>query len=243
RATLQQILELESNLVQRADWTVAVTPQDLSQFQRWGIKRGILAPNGTSPRKVDWGVLEETRRKLEGLKFLLFVGSNYPPNVRGFWKMVGNLSYLSPAEGIVAAGRIGEILIESLPPELELWKRYLEGRLITPGFISEEELTALYLLSNGVLIPILHGGGSNLKTAEALYFNRPIISTKFGLRGVSGEELAGIPVEVTETPEQFQWKIRQLLEAPPPVPTPGNLQFNPQFLWERTLQPLSQILK
>ncbi|MEO1942263.1 MAG: hypothetical protein ABGW77_05155, partial [Campylobacterales bacterium] len=42
RATLQQILELESNLVQRADWTVAVTPQDLSQFQRWGIKRGIL---------------------------------------------------------------------------------------------------------------------------------------------------------------------------------------------------------
>ena len=243
RATLQQILELESNLVRRADWTIAVTPQDLFQFRRWGVKRGVLAPNGTTPREVDWEVLEETRRKLEGFKFLLFVGSNYPPNVRGFWKMVGNLSYLSPTEVIVAAGRIGEILIEFAPPELELWESYLKGRLVTPGFISDEELTALYLLSNGVLIPILHGGGSNLKTAEALYFNRPVISTKFGLRGVPWGELVGTPVEVAETPEQFQRKLRQLLEAPPPNPTPENLQFNPQFLWENTLQPISEILE
>jgi glycosyltransferase involved in cell wall biosynthesis len=89
--------------------------------------------------------------------------------------------------------------------------------------LPEDKLVEAYLGAAAVVVPILKGAGSNLKTADALAAGLPVISTPKGLAGyrslLSGA--LGNGVYEAETPMEFKRLVRaalrQELKAPPPA--------------------------
>jgi glycosyltransferase involved in cell wall biosynthesis len=78
------------------------------------------------------------------------------------------------------------------------------------GVLDDEDLAAVKSLAHEFLLPIGAGGGSNIKTAEALYSGKPVVCTSTALRGF--EDYRALPeVIVADSPPKFQAAIRSVL--------------------------------
>jgi hypothetical protein len=51
------------------------------------------------------------------------------------------------------------------------------------GEVKSDEIDAAIIRSTGIILPIWEGGGSNLKTAQALLSNKCVIGSQFSFRG------------------------------------------------------------
>jgi glycosyltransferase involved in cell wall biosynthesis len=80
--------------------------------------------------------------------------------------------------------------------------------------VSDLELSAIKQDCHGVVLPIRHGGGTNLKTAEALALGKWIVATSTALRGFE-EFLSADGVVIADNPADFRHAIRQVLQRPP----------------------------
>ena len=86
------------------------------------------------------------------------------------------------------------------------------ARIQVLGVLDDADLSAVKSLAHAFLLPIGAGGGSNIKTAEALYSGKPVVCTTKALRGF--EAYRSLPgVRVADTPKEFQSAIRSILEA------------------------------
>ncbi|HTL08668.1 MAG TPA: glycosyltransferase, partial [Chitinophagaceae bacterium] len=77
------------------------------------------------------------------------------------------------------------IVVGSNPPPaiIKLESEHVQIR----GFVSDEELQAIYAQVKMVVIPLRFGAGVKGKTVEALYQGLPIITTTFGVEGMPGD--------------------------------------------------------
>lgn len=55
--------------------------------------------------------------------------------------------------------------------------------VIPLGEATDDVKNAAFTISSAVVLPVATGGGTNLKTAEALLTGLPIVSTSFAMRG------------------------------------------------------------
>ena len=62
------------------------------------------------------------------------------------------------------------------------------GGICIKGFVSEEELEALYAQVRVVAVPLLFGAGVKGKVIEALYFGCPVMTTTTGAEGIPDAE-------------------------------------------------------
>jgi hypothetical protein len=102
------------------------------------------------------------------------------------------------------------------------------------------DLTLECLLCNaaGILLPITYGGGSNLKTAEALISGLPIVGTTHAFRGF--EEYKSLPaVTIEDDPTAFAVGIRRAFNS---KASPRAIHLQKQLLWESTLQPIVDLV-
>lgn len=67
--------------------------------------------------------------------------------------------------------------------ESNVWNRYDGVKYL--GFV--ENLEALYEKCLASVVPVYSGGGTCIKTLEAMAYSRPCISTTFGARGLAGD--------------------------------------------------------
>src|SRR4051794_36685524 len=107
----------------------------------------------------------------------------------GFVEMVGkDSSFLPEGNKIVLAGGISEYFRATYQGQkyVKFWKN-----ILPLGFLSEEHLTGLLAQSDIILLPITSGGGSNLKTAEAILSGKKIVATNFAFCGF--EKYARLP--------------------------------------------------
>lgn len=198
-AILKQIRDAEINCARNADVIWAVSESDAKILSGWGSSNVILAPNGCRQLPNPTPLPSLPQRP-----YVIFVGGNFPPNRDGFATWVGtSLKYLPTGTSIVAAGMVGDLLCANgnYHEDLE------EGRFINYGKTDQQLLDQLILHAHAVILPVTQGGGTNLKTAEALCAQRPIISTKNGMRGFPEWE-SGEQVHVCESPKEFQEAIR-----------------------------------
>lgn len=65
--------------------------------------------------------------------------------------------------------------------EMNLWNSFAGVKYM--GFV--ENLEALYEKTLATVVPVYSGGGTCIKTLEAMAYSRPCISTEFGARGLS----------------------------------------------------------
>lgn len=234
------IKECEENLAREADSVVAVSEDDAIALKKMGAKKVVVAPNGiaqksaTAKDKSYWQAFK-ARHKLS--KVAVFVGSAHPPNWHGFEVMVGDrLGFLPRDKKIIFAGSISDYFVDNykgLRPEyVTFWLRaYAAGR------VSDESLAGLIDEADVILLPITEGGGSNLKTAEAILSGKKIVATSYAFR--SFEAYLGLPnIFIADSPTDFKDAILRAFEAKYVVRTAEQVELAAKVQWQHCLTPM-----
>ncbi|WP_165937746.1 glycosyltransferase [Methylobacterium segetis] len=232
--------EIEDDLASRADAIIVVSTHDHDHFAPVG-KPILVAPNGVWPL-VPPPAEDHWRRTLSLFSTMVFVGSGHPPNAVGFAEMLGpRMSYLAPDERIIVVGSVAGLLDRT--PGYADWYGLNAARLIVAGVQDEAGLSTLFDLAGGVVLPITLGGGTNLKTAEALYNRKRIVATTTAMRGY--EDFIGFPgLTIHDEPDAFKQAVRACLSerAAPLTYTIEQMELLDGLLWSSTLRRVGPFL-
>jgi hypothetical protein len=229
----REVDQLERELAQAAQLCIACTQDDCRQLQQFGASKVLVAENGSLERRPDPGVLKDWKDHLAGVPFALFVGSGHPPNAHGFWEMFApSLAFLAPDQCVIAVGGVGELLVQH---ECYLrWEQVNASRLRCTGVLGDAALAALLRLSACVILPITTGGGSNIKTAEALINGNIVIGTSASFRGYSG--VAGLSgVNIADQPQDFRRLVSSALAGNLAGSTGRDVSQRQAYTWSATL--------
>ncbi len=211
----EAVLALERRCAQQAAVIAAVTNDDAQVISSWTSTPVVLAGNGVKPWHSDEHARAKLRERIGPDPFCLYVASAHPPNIQGFCDSFGeSLAGLSPAQRVVLAGHVGEFI----PPTewFKRWQPLNERRTVVLGVLDIGELSAVRDLAHTFLLPVTSGGGSNLKTAEALYSGRHVVATPLAMRGF--EHLADLPgLRVVQPGAEFAHAVSRSLDEPQPV--------------------------
>ncbi len=133
-------------------------------------------------------------------KNILFCGSmHWHPNVKAIqWFLDNVFDKLQKNVNVIIVGR-------HIPKSLMAHES--ERILLYSDVPSMEEY---FLKSDVFFVPMLTGGGINIKMLEALSYGIPIVATDFSLRGYEGLEF----LEPTNNAEEFASKINHLINNP-----------------------------
>jgi glycosyltransferase involved in cell wall biosynthesis len=217
-----------------ADIVLAVTSSDLEVLRSFGANNLVLAENGIAPWQADPKLLAKWREKLPDAPWILYVASAHPPNFTNFLDIMGDsLASIPPDSRLVVAGSVGEPLRTVLMHGH--WNELSVSRLQVLGTLSDADLAAVKSLSTAFLVPIAAGGGSNLKTAEALYSGAYVVATPQAFRGY--DNYSSLPgVSICDNPKSIHAAIREVLSKyaePHELPRGyGELQ---ELTWESRL--------
>lgn len=181
---IKEIAALEEDLVKNADKTICVTKTDADFFHSYDSKSILICPNGVSMRQSLANEINIIKHLVSNRPYLFFCGSAYPPNAQGFWDMFGpSMANFPPECMIIVAGGVGDILWNYMPTEAKKYSQVNQSIVKCVGMLSNEMLTAFINEAKGIILPITFGGGSNLKTAEAISSCKPVIATTTACRG------------------------------------------------------------
>jgi glycosyltransferase involved in cell wall biosynthesis len=230
---------LEIEACRAADLTLAVSESDESTLRVMGARRVLRAANGIHTSTATPKVVARWLERLKYRRVALFVGSAHPPNASGFIQAFGDaLGFLPPDCCIVAAGRVGGRLREHYDAARNAALN--RSRLVITGEVEEDDLAALKALAEIYLLPIFDGGGSNIKTSEAILSGRPIIATSVSLRGF--ERYTTLPgLTVADTRDRFVDALRKAFTAPS-RPTATIDTRRTELLWQNTLAQVAPTL-
>lgn len=215
KSIVERIYSVEKRLANNADMIISVSESDKYDLITMGVEKNkiLVARNGMQipkPRKADLDYWENFFKEKSVNRIAVFIGSAHPPNWNGFLELIGNrVGFLNTNERIVLAGGISEYFENyyspANPESVIFWKR-----VIAVGKLTEERLSGLIATSNCILLPITEGGGSNLKTAEALLSGKQIVCTSYALR--SFEEFSKNPrLRIANDQESFLKEISSAL--------------------------------
>jgi hypothetical protein len=119
---------------------------------------------------------------------------------------------LPPKKAIALCGSIAMAI--SQHPEYKRLARSNNERVHFFPNLNDLELAAIKQMAHGALLPVSSGGGSNIKTAEALVNGGWIVATDAAFRGY--EEFAAEPgVLLAKTSAEFKRLMRDALLAEP----------------------------
>lgn len=234
------IQALEQACARQADLVAAVTADDAATLRAWTDRPVVLAANGIAPWRADPQRVAHWREQLGPDPFALYVASAHPPNVDGFTRSFGEcLAPLAPDHRVVLVGGVAEHIVQSA--WYKAWEPLNARRLVAIGPVGQADLSALRELAHAFVIPVTSGGGSNLKTAEALYSRRHVVATPNAMRGF--EDLASAPGLIVAAPGlEFVQSVDRALGMPLPVQDAASLERLSSLTWERTLSDLCDAL-
>ncbi|CAN5371887.1 N/A [soil metagenome] len=241
------IHEAEAELAQTADYISAVSQNDCSYYEGLGAKDCKLAPNGISATTASEKSLQYWKNyfSVRGVKkTVLFVASAHLPNVQGLNKVVGRrLGYLDFDTRLILAGSVGRNFKEHIDASTNILDKTFWRRAIDVGTLSEELLSGLLQFADVILLPLVDGGGSNLKTAEAILSGKKVVGTTFAFRGY--EQYQTLPnVWVTKDAREFRAKVSEALKTPSVDRTLNESRLAEKVEWQYCLKPMiSEVAK
>tara|TARA_B100001142_G_scaffold104718_1_gene106720 strand:- start:5356 stop:6504 length:1149 start_codon:yes stop_codon:yes gene_type:complete len=231
---LNKIKNIEINAIKKADYIITVSEDNKNFIKKYNKKNIILAPNGAS------SFSRNKKKSLIPKKYCLFFGSEYQPNVEGFFKMFsGPFGSLNADQDLVIAGNVSYTIATD--------KRFtmnpnLVNRTKILGRLSRTELNQLINNSHCIVIPITKGDGTSLKTAEALVSENYVISTSEGMRGFN--EFCGKKsgVYLANDAISFKKNIYEIMKLKKLKLTLNERVKRKKLYWEYCLTPLKKIL-
>lgn len=231
------VQEVELSAVRNANSVVAVSESDGDWALANGAKRMLVARNGVVEREVDENGIREANLHSGVRKFALYCASAHPPNMTGFYHYFGRGSgCLAPSDRIVIAGGAGPHIVND--PKFPATGG-LTRTCVSAGLVSEDCLAGLLDTAHVIILPLEHGGGTNLKTAEALWAGKHIVATPMAFRGF--EHFADSEgVRIAGQPKEFLTALREAMAAPPLILSEAEQERRRSVLWESTLRELPE---
>lgn len=231
----RRTLQCEISAIEIADAICCVSQNDVDWTKSHTQKTCVLAPNGVKRRATTLAGIKEANQIVANRKFAIYCASGHPPNMKGFFDIFGGgLGCISPDEIIVIAGSAGPSIIND--------KRFnttagLKQSCISAGTVTEECLQGLLEIAHAIILPLTQGGGTNLKTAEALWAGKHIVATTTAMRGFD-QYLSADGILVTDEPSKFLAGLRDAMAKPPNTLSDAQRDARKSVLWEETLKPL-----
>jgi hypothetical protein len=235
----KKVLDCEVNALRKANGVCCVSENDLQWSREKTKVPVVLAQNGVKETEVTINGIKKANAITGQHKSTLYCASAHPPNISGFFDMFGTgIGCFAPDERMVVAGGAGS----NIAADVRFKKvAGLQRSYISAGVVSDECLQGLLHTAHVFALPITHGGGTNLKTAEALWTGKHIVATTSAMRGF--EEFVGSTgVKVEDTPEGFSKAIRSAMSALPLQLNAAEKEKRRVLLWERTLLPLIEMI-
>lgn len=233
---LEETQVVEKTICQKADLISTCSTDDANKLQRlYDIKKLPLLLQHGCEEKTDVLPKRILRNRLPypAAKLVLFIGSYHGPNVEAVEAIAGFAAQVPQAEFLIA-GSVCEA------PRLRRLDLPQNVHLI--GKVSEKSKQILLQSADLALNPVISGSGVNLKSIEYIFWNLPLISTTFGMRGLPAN--LDPAVHVCEL-DEFAQKIQTLLVTPPDEASLSAVceEFTKKFLWHRVLAPLVPAVK
>tara|TARA_B110000503_G_scaffold27548_1_gene43988 strand:- start:10985 stop:12199 length:1215 start_codon:yes stop_codon:yes gene_type:complete len=229
----------ESTLALAADCVIAVTKEDALTLEEFGAAKVFLSPNGAQDRASDEHRDDFLPDMLSGRTALAFISSAHPPNVRGFFEMLGtDGSFIPPNGCILVVGSVGWP-IKAMLEEAEA--ESLSSRLVITGEVNEDNLREILASVRGLILPITAGGGSNLKTAEALLSGLEVIGTSIAFRGFE-EFRSEAGVRITDNAHEFRRLVQEALKLEETINFRLDRKKSDVLTWATTLATLEEII-
>ena len=234
---VQTIDAAESHLAKHSSVVAAVSVEDGEYYLKHGAQSYVLAPNGIAESNATPKALQYWKQQYnqQGVRRTAgFIGSAHLPNMQGVKKMIGlRLGFLPADTRLVLGGGVGPHLKAHFSDDLldvPFWRRVING-----GVLSEELLSGLIESLDVILLPIMDGGGSNLKTAEAILSGKKVVATTFAFRGY--EQYLELPnIYIADTPAAFRKAIVAAMDAPALERTKAQNALAKQVQWQYSLK-------
>jgi hypothetical protein len=242
---IERIEKLERQFSQEADLVIAVSEEDAKVHTAMGARRYVVAPNGiekTESTKQGQAPWVTFKRKHDIATAITFIGSGHPPNWIGFLKTVGDdLSFLPQKANILIAGGVASYFEKTYKYETKAFPKFWKGALPV-GRLSEDALAGLIHETDILLLPITSGGGSNLKTAEAILSGKKVVATTYAFRAF--EQYLSLPnIYIANTKRAFQKALVRAVTTPYKKRTDAEQALAEKVQWRYCLSPIADAMK
>jgi len=207
RAVLDHVHRQEAEIARESDIVFAVSDADASSFRRLGASRVVVARNGGRRPEPGANAQSALDAYMGGTRYALFVSSAHPPNAQGLLDFAEAAPRSLPGLLIVAGS-----VCRLLEPHRKRHPVIRAARML--GTLEQPVLEALLARATVVLLPKTRGGGSNLKTAEALLTGNAVVATTSAFTGFE-PWLKEPGVMIGDDPAQFWTHVNEALMAPP----------------------------
>jgi len=235
-----QIKLIEIEAIRAADKVICVSESDADWIKNIDNTAQVLvAPNGVSQLTPTQQGKSEAQKVTKGLKYALYCGSAHPPNIEGFFHFTsGGFGSLKPDERLVLVGGVGYAIASD---ERVHKSAKLAEKVDVAGFVSPECLASFLADAHCLLLPLSHGGGTNLKTAEALWSGKYILASTTAMRGF--EDYIGSPgVFIADSPEDFKRTLREIMLLPELNLDQREMSMRKLVLWDNCLRSVSDFV-
>ncbi len=234
-----KVKRLEIDAIKISDAIICVSESDLIWVKEQADKPMVLAPNGVNP----WGLSEAGSQKAKihtkEYRYALYCASGHPPNLFGFFDMFGGgFGSLKPDERLVVAGGVGNLVFSD--------NRFIESaklaeRVLIAGQVDKLCLDGLLNSAHCIVLPLTMGGGTNLKTAEAILSCRYVVATSKAMRGF--EHFIGAKgIFIADSRDEFKRALRLVMGLPALNLAESEVEFRKSVLWENCLNTIPSLI-
>ena len=233
------ILEVEKEAISKADMISTVSEADAEWTRQFSRVPIVVAPNGVTAARASIQDVAEANRIVGHHKFALYVASGHPPNVFGFFDTFkSGVGCIGPDCRLVVAGAAGNA-IQTDPRFANV--AGLGRCFVDAGMVSDSALRGLLQTAHCIFIPMTAGGGTNLKTAEALWTGRAVVATSHAMRGF--EAFEGAPgVHVAHNRVEFLRALQLCMCERRFEIEQQERNRRKSLLWDETLRPMIDAL-
>jgi len=182
KKNIEIVQNIELEVAKNADLSLAVSDLDVNYLKSVAPLVPVLLYQNGHAGMGETPQVEKWKKKFLGAKYnWIFIGSWHGPNINGLVRLLqGGLLDLNPKDvclwvfGGAGLGLKNIMEIEGGPD--------MTIQIIGPS--SQEDIDSAIVASSGIVLPIWEGGGSNLKTAQALLSGKTVVATSYSFRGV-----------------------------------------------------------
>lgn len=240
------VRDLEREIAKKSLLTIAVSDADAKNHEKMGAKHVLVIPNGINQYVANQDKVKKWSEyfTLRGVdKLILFTGSAHQPNVDGFLDLIGTRPGFLPINSrILIVGDVGSGIEKALYEVDSQYASTFWRRVQKMGRLSDEDLTAIIDIVDIFILPISEGGGSNLKTAEALISGKKVVATQHAMRGYEeyqDDEL----VYIANKKEEFTKILSSIVMGEEPKIQKGSVKQKDAVLWSKRVEPLVRYME
>jgi glycosyltransferase involved in cell wall biosynthesis len=208
RFLLRVVKTIEGKLCQASDLIFACSDGDKNRFtQIYGVtvNKIFVIPNGVDIGEIRPSSQSEKQTAkaaigLEDKQTVLFVGSNYKPNIEATDFIVKVLAPELPRLQFLIMGGVGDTYLPTLRRSADLVPR----NMTFFGTVDEELRNTIYKASDIAINPMFSGSGTNTKMFDYMAAGIPVITTHRGARGIEAPSDTFMVCEASEFAKNIQ---------------------------------------